>query len=161
MKVKLYKETKRFTGTYVIIGGMNEDENTIVVEVPSLPPTDDLDKQKFHRWDTHDVQTGVNQIPVMVQDKDELGELLWEDEEKTIPKMVQDTNEDGSLKFTEEPIMGEIEDGIFDEDGYNTWKSEQDLIVPEPTTEEKLEKLENENVASLMAITELYEMLLG
>lgn len=161
MKVKIYKDTERFTGAYAIIGGMNEDENTIIVEVPFLPPTDDLDRRKFYRYNIHDIQTGVNQIPVMVQNKDELGELLWEDENKTIPQMVQDTDEGGNPIFTEEPIIESITEWIFDEEDYNTWKSEQEAIVPEPMTEEKLEKLENENMASLMAITELYEMLLG
>ena len=141
MKVKLYKDTKRYTGSYVTIGGMSEDENTIIVEVPSLPPTEDINKQKFHRWDTHEVQTGTKQVPIMVQERDVNGELVWEDSESTIPKMVQDTDEEGNPIFTEEPIIESITEWIFNEDGYNKWKEEQEAIVPEPTSEEKINAL--------------------
>ena len=153
MKVKLYKDTKRFTGTYVIIGGMNEDENTIIIEVPSLPPVEDLDKQRFYRWDTHRVQTGINQIPVMkdVQATNELGELLWEDEDKTIPIMipVQDTDEEGNLVFTEEPIIQDITEWFMteqDEQDYIAYLEEINNYIPEKTLEEKLLESQNEIV---------------
>lgn len=110
----LLNEKKRFTGTYSIKGSVSG--GTVV---PSLPPCEDLIKRTFYRWDSHTVQTGVNKIPVMVevQATDEEGNLLWQDEEKTVPTMVevQDTNEDGTLKYTEEPIYEEVNDWLFEE----------------------------------------------
>lgn len=142
MKAKIYKETKRFTGEYVgEIGGINETEDTLIVVVLNLPPTEDINKQKFYRWDTHQVQTGTKQVQVMVQDKDELGELLWEDDEETIPKMVQDIDELGNPKFTEEPVIENVTEWIFDEADYNDWLEKENAKTPTLTTEEKIDNL--------------------
>lgn len=132
-----------FSGSYAKVGKVEGG-----IDIPSLPPTEDIDKQKFHRWDTHNVQTGVKRNPVMVQEKDEEGNLLWDDEEKTIPKMVQDTDEEGNPLFTEEPIFEDVLEWIFDEEGYNKWKEEQGAIVPKPTNEERIVTL-NEIVVEL------------
>lgn len=146
MKAKIYKDTKRFTGDYVgEVGGINPTENTLIVVVPNLPPTENLDIQKFYKWDTHEVQTGTIQVPVMIQEVDELGELVWEDEEKTIPKMIQDVDELGNPKFTEEIIVENITEWIFEEEAYNEWVEEQENIIPEPTEAEKIEQLYYEN----------------
>lgn len=146
MKVRIDKITKRFTGDWTgDIGSMEPTETTLVIETPNLPPVENLNKQKFHKWDTHSVQTGTTQVPVMVQEKDELGELLWEDEGKTIPKMIQEVDELGNPKFTEEPIYENITEWIFEEeDAYNTWVEEQSSIIPEPTDQEKIKTLNNQ-----------------
>lgn len=160
----LLDENKRFTGSYSITGGITG--GTIV---PSLPPCEDLVKQRFYRWDTHNIQTGINRIPVMksIQATEEgTGELLWEDEDKTIPVMieVQDTNEDGSLKYTEELIMEDVTEWIFNESdqlAYNNYIKEQEAIVPEKTPEEKIAALTEENVNLKLATVELFELYLN
>lgn len=148
----LLDENKRYTGSYSLLGTI-AGTSTGGVLVPELPPCEDLDKQKFYRWDTHNIQTGINYIPVMieVQDKDpETEELLWEDEEKTIPLMtqVQDTDEEGIPKFTEEPIMEDVTEWIFDESDelvYNNYIKEQAAIIPPITQEELIANLQKEN----------------
>lgn len=160
----LLDENKRFTGSYSITGGIAG--GTIV---PSLPPCEDLVKQRFYIWDTHNIQTGINRIPVMidVQAKEpETEELLWEDEEKSIPTMisVQDTDEDGVLKYVEEPIMEDVTEWIFDETdelAYNSYIKEQEAIVPPKTQEQINAELEADALKTKLAMAELYEMMLG
>lgn len=138
MKVRIDKITKRFTGDWTgEIGSMEPTESTLIIEIPNLPPVENLNKQLFYKWDTHSVQTGTTQVPVMVQAKDELGELLWDDNEKTIPTMIQDCDENGILKFTYEPIISSITEWIFDELAYTSWLEEQSDIITEPKLEER------------------------
>lgn len=157
MLIRLDKN-KYFTGDYSNTGGIPG-----AIEIPYLPP---FKEQRWCQWKEFTTTVEVKKyLTKSVQATDEsTGELLWEDTEKTIPVMfeIPDIDEEtGEQKY--ELVDEEVykTDWVFDEEGYNNYIKEQENKPDTPTTEQKISVLEEENLSLKLAITELYELMIG
>lgn len=118
-------ENNYYTGSYATVGKVEGG-----IEIPTLPPTADLEKALFYKYDYHNI-TVIEQQPS--DELDEYGNQVYEDVE----------------------VVKSVLDWIFDETKYNEYLVQKSKETLELTTDEKIIVLQEENELLKGCIMEL------
>lgn len=136
----LLDDKKYYTGKFSDRGKIKNG-----IDISTLPPTDDLIKALFYIYDYHDVSSIV-QVPV-------ISSITGE----------QKVDENGDPIFEDKEITTSILEWFFDDVKYQQYLADEAGKIPEPTLEEKVATLINENATlkfDLKSTKEVVEMLL-
>ena len=135
---------KFYTGSYVNTGGIVSNN-----VAPTLPPTDDLEKAMFYKYDYRDVTT-ITQQPItqiVITVNEESGETI-ETEEPVL-------DEYGNQVYEDIEVIESVLDWIFDEEKYNAYLIQKSKEVPKSTTNEKIVVLQEDDELLKGCIMEL------